>query len=117
MTTENKFVDVNGAQVMDLTNKPIHCRPLALVDLDVLVKITYHLGKGSMRTIQRGLLSEIRDVDPYKSDSLEALVHICDEFVAFHNTVNLIQKIEHPLNAKPSEKVSKANLDDIGDEC
>ena len=34
MNNEPKFIDVKGAQVMDLT--PDYERPLALVDLDVL---------------------------------------------------------------------------------
>ena len=40
-----KFVDVNGNQVMDLT--PDMNRALALVDLDVLIKLTSYLGKSN----------------------------------------------------------------------
>lgn len=102
---EEKFIDVNGAQVMDLT--PDYDRPLALVDLDVLVKITSHLGKGNMRSIKQGLISELKDVESYGNENcLKELVHICSEFTAFHKTVNLIQEITHPLN------VTKHNLDD-----
>jgi len=114
MTTENKYVDVNGAQVMDLT--PNHCRPLALVDLDVLIRLTSNLSKSNVYGIRRNLLTDIRNTDAESEDCLQNIVHICDEFVAFHNTVNLIKEIEHPLNVKPS-KISKADLDNIGDEC
>ena len=101
---EEKFIDVNGAQVMDLT--PDYDRPLALVDLDVLVKITSHLGKGNARSIKQGLISELREVECYDKDCLQSLVNIASEFVAFHKTVNLIQEITHPLN------VVKHQLDD-----
>ncbi len=105
MNREEKFIDVNGAQVMDLT--PDMQRKLALVDLDVLVKITSHLGKGNMRSIKRGLTSELNEIENYSNENcLKELVHICSEFVAFHNTVNLIQEIKHPMN------VTKHQLDD-----
>ena len=42
MNKEEKFVDVNGFQVMDLT--PDMHRAFALVDLEVLVKLTSYLG-------------------------------------------------------------------------
>ncbi len=105
MNREEKFIDVNGAQVMDLT--PDMQRKLALVDLDVLVKITSHLGKGNMRSIKRGLTSELNEIETYSNENcLKELVHICSEFIAFHKTVNLIQEIKHPMN------VTKHQLDE-----
>ena len=102
-----KFVDVNGFQVMDLT--PDMNRALALVDLEVLIKLSSYLGKASIRTIKYDLVEELRGVSPSTGgdkDALQKLVWICDEFVAFHKTVNLIKEIEHPLN------VTKHQLDD-----
>lgn len=119
MTTERKYVDVNGAQVMDLT--PDLDRPLALVDLDVLIKLTSNLGRANAYKIQRDLISDIRNVDTTSRDdskeSLQELVHICSEFMAFHRTVNLIQEINKPDNVEPPKvigKISKADLDDMG---
>ena len=105
-----KFVDVNGIQVMDLT--PDMNRALALVDLDVLVKLTSYLGKASFRTIRHDLVEELRGVSLSTGNvgALQKLVHICDEFSAFHKTVNLIKEIEHPCN------VTKHQLDDVDDE-
>ena len=103
--TTEKFVDINGAQVMDLT--PDYNRPLALVDLDVLIKITSYLGKSNVYQVKRDLLHDLRNVDTeHGKESLQSLVHIASEFVAFHNTVNLIQEINNPLN------VVKHQLDD-----
>lgn len=41
-----KFIDVNGQQVVDLT--PNYERPLALVDMDVLHKLTALLPKADL---------------------------------------------------------------------
>ena len=107
MSKEEKFVDVNGFQVMDLT--PDMHRALALVDLDVLVKLTSYLGKASIRNIKHDLVEELRNVHPSTGgdkDALQKLVWICYEFVAFHKTVNLIKEVKHPMN------VTKHQLDD-----
>ena len=97
-----KFVDVNGNQVMDLT--PDMNRALALVDLDVLIKLTSYLGKSNVYEVKRDLLYLLRQVDSNGGkESLQALVDIASEFVAFHNTVNLIQEINHPLNVTKHE--------------
>ncbi len=104
--TTEKFVDVNGFQVMDLT--PDMHRALALVDLEVLVKLTSYIGKASFRTIRHDLVEELRDANSDKNGAtpLQQLVHICEEFTAFHKTVNLIKEVKHPLN------VTKHQLDD-----
>lgn len=113
MTTEQKFVDVNGVQVMDLT--PDLNRKLALVDLDVLIRLTSDLGKTNAYSVKRNLINELREVDTDNGkESLQTLVHIASEFVAFHKTVNLIQEINHPLNAyEPSKQMSEADLDEV----
>jgi hypothetical protein len=112
-----KFIDVNGFQVMDLT--PDMSRALALVDLDVLVKLTSYLGKTSFRTIRHDLVEELRSVSLSTGDvgALEKLVHICDEFTAFHKTVNLIKEVEHPMNVTKhqldDEPITGTNLSDL----
>lgn len=112
-----KFVDVNGFQVMDLT--PDMHRALALVDLDVLVKLTSYLGKASIRNIKHDLVEELRGVSPSTGDvgALQKLVHICDEFSAFHKTVNLIQEVAHPMNVTKhqldDEPITGTNLSDL----
>ena len=113
-----KFVDVNGFQVMDLT--PDMNRALALVDLDVLIKLTSYLGKASIRNIKHDLVQELRDVSPSTGsdkDALQKLVHICDEFAAFHKTVNLIREVKHPMNVikhqLDDEPITGTNLSDL----
>ena len=118
MNKEEKFVDVNGFQVMDLT--PDMNRALALVDLEVLIKLSSYLGKASIRNIKHDLVEELRSVSPSAGgdkDALQKLVWICDEFVAFHKTVNLIKEIEHPLNVTrhqlDDEPITGTNLSDL----
>ena len=112
-----KFIDVNGFQVMDLT--PDMSRALALVDLDVLIKLTSYLGKASFRTIKHDLVEELRSVSLSTGDvgALQKLVHICDEFSAFHKTVNIIQEINHPMNVTKhqldDEPITGTNLSDL----
>lgn len=112
-----KFVDVNGFQVMDLT--PDMHRALALVDLDVLVKLTSYLETANVYTISSELREEIRSVTKSKDnkEALQAMVHICAEFVAFHKTVNLIKEVEHPMNVikhqLDDEPVTGTNLGDL----
>ena len=111
-----KFVDVNGNQVMDLT--PDMNRALALVDLDVLIKLTSYLATSNVYEVKRDLLFSLRNVDTDNGkESLQALVHIASEFVAFHNTVNLIQEINNPLNVVKhqldDEPITGTNLNEV----
>ena len=114
---ETKFVDLNGFQVMDLT--PDMNRPLALVDLDVLIKLTSDLSRTNAYKIKNTLISDIRNVDTTRDDAKEALqemVHICSEFVAFHKTVNLIQEINKPDDVERPKvvgRISRTDLDEV----
>tara|TARA_R110000868_G_scaffold38320_1_gene134313 strand:+ start:4112 stop:4435 length:324 start_codon:yes stop_codon:yes gene_type:complete len=83
---ETKFFDLNGEQVADLT--PNHERPLALVDLEVLGKLTDLLKTSDLFSIKRALKSLIND-----ANDIEKYVSILDAEVAFHKTVNLIQEV------------------------
>jgi hypothetical protein len=83
---EQKFIDINGNQVMDLT--PDYNRPLALVDLQVLNKLTDLLGKKPFSTIRHELRSKIMN-----TENLEELVQVTEDFTAFHQSVNLIKKV------------------------
>ena len=116
--TTEKFVDVNGFKVMDLT--PDMHRALALVDLHVLVKLASYLGKASIRNIKHDLVEELRNVHPSTGgdkDALQKLVYICEEFTAFHKTVNLIKEVKHPMNVikhqLDDEPVTETNLEDL----
>jgi hypothetical protein len=83
---EQKFIDINGNQVMDLT--PDYNRPLALVDLQVLNKLTDLLGKTDFSSIRHGLRNKIMN-----TKSLEELVQVTEDFTAFHQSVNLIREV------------------------
>ena len=84
-----KFVDVNGAQVMDLT--PNHDRPLAIVDLKVLKALSEYLPKGDVSEIIEAHVVRLRN-----SGNLTNAIEVSKEFVAFHETVNLIKEVEIP---------------------
>ena len=81
-----KFVDINGNQVMDLT--PDFNRPLALVDITVLNKLTELLPKADFGQIRHSFREQIMT-----STNLEQLVQTCEDFVSFHRSVNLIREV------------------------
>ena len=81
-----KFIDVNGQQVVDLT--PNYERPLALVDMDVLHRLTKLLPKTDLNEIKRSLKVKIS-----AARSVEDMVLACEEFTAFNTSVNLIKEV------------------------
>jgi hypothetical protein len=97
MVEDIKWIDINGAQVVDVT--PDHHRELALVDLEVLNKLTELLPIGDLYEIKKGLKEKI-----VSARSIEAIVKVCDDFAAFHRTVNLIQKVNVHLHTPAGEE-------------
>jgi hypothetical protein len=81
-----KFVDINGNQVIDLT--PDYNRPLALVDITVLNKLTELLPKADFGQIRHSFREQIMT-----NTNLEQLVQTCEDFVSFHRSVNLIREV------------------------
>ena len=100
MNQEVKFVEVKGEQVMDLT--PDYERPLALVDLDVLKRLTKLLPTANIYDIKHDMMSKLSDVQ-----SIEEYVVILSEELAFHTTVNLINEV----NKSEVNVVGKIDLD------
>lgn len=80
------YVNIEGNQVIDLT--PDYNRPLALVDLQVLNKLTELLPKADFGGIRHGLRERIMN-----TQDLAQLVEACEDFVSFHRSVNLIREI------------------------
>ena len=81
-----KYVNIEGNQVIDLT--PDYNRPLALVDITVLNKLTQLLPKGDFNSIRHNFREQIMN-----TNNLEQLVQTSEDFIAFHRTVNLIREI------------------------
>lgn len=112
MVQETKCINIDGNQVIDLT--PDYNRPLALVDLTVLSKLTDLLPKGDFGSIRHGLRGQIMD-----TNNLEELVKVAEDFVTFHNSVNLIREVSsRELNTKEQETtkprvVGKIDLGDL----
>ena len=112
MVQETKCINIDGNQVIDLT--PDYNRPLALVDLTVLSKLTDLLPKGDFSSIRHGLRGQIMD-----TNNLEELVKVAEDFVTFHNSVNLIREVSsRELNTKEQETtkprvVGKIDLGDL----
>jgi hypothetical protein len=100
MNQEVKFVEVKGEQVMDLT--PDYERPLALVDLDVLKRLTKLLPTANIYDVTQGMISNLRDVQ-----SIKEYVATLSEELAFHTTVNLINEV----NKSEVNVVGKIDLD------
>ena len=80
------YVNIEGNQVIDLT--PDYNRPLALVDLTVLNKLTELLPKSDFSSIRHNFREQIMN-----TSNLEQLVQASEDFIAFHRTVNLIREI------------------------
>ena len=80
------YVNIEGNQVIDLT--PDYNRPLALVDITVLNKLTQLLPKGDFNSIRHNFREQIMN-----TVNLEQLVQTSEDFIAFHRTVNLIREI------------------------
>lgn len=112
MVQETKCINIDGNQVIDLT--PDYNRPLALVDLTVLNKLTDLLPKGNFNSIRHSLRERIMN-----TDNLEELVKVSEDFVTFHNSVNLIREVSsRELNPKEQETeepkvVCKVSLEDL----
>ena len=113
MVQETKCINIDGNQVIDLT--PDYNRPLALVDLTVLNKLTDLLPKGNFTSIRHGLRGQIMN-----TNNLQELVKVAEDFVTFHNSVNLIREVSsRELNTKEQEttepkvigKIDLGNLD------
>ena len=81
-----KYINIEGNQVIDLT--PDYNRPLALVDITVLNKLTQLLPKGDFNSIRHNFREQIMN-----TINLEQLVQTSEDFIAFHRTVNLIREI------------------------
>jgi hypothetical protein len=109
-----KYVNIEGNQVIDLT--PDYNRPLALVDITVLNKLTQLLPKGDFGSIRHNFREQIM-----KTSNLEELVQASEDFIAFHRTVNLIREIvAGDVNQIQEEELPRVvghiDLDDI-DTC
>ena len=91
MEEKIKFIDVNGQQVVDLT--PDYEIALALVDMDVLHRLTALLPKADLHEIKRGLKVKIS-----AARSIEDMIDMWEDFIAFHKSVNLIQEVFIELN-------------------
>lgn len=106
-----KYVNIEGNQVIDLT--PDFNRPLALVDITVLNKLTQLLPKGDFGSIRHNLREQIM-----KTGNLEQLVQVSEDFIAFHRTVNLIREIvagdvNQIQDPVPTKVVGKIEMEDI----
>ena len=110
---KNSF-EINGKQVIDFT--PDNAREVALVDLKVLKRLTEKLTSMSVDKIRHSLREQIMS-----TDDLNSLVEICEDFAAFHRSVNLIQSYEVTSNMDSCEEpevrvVGHIDMDDL-DTC
>ena len=83
-----KTIEFNGKQVIDFT--PGDARAMALVDLEVLKRLTNMLDKVSFTDTRHSLREKIMG-----TNDLSNLVSVCEDFVAFHKTVNMITEYSY----------------------
>ena len=112
---ENR-IEINGKQVIDFT--PDNAREIALVDLKVLKRLTEQFKTSSFDRIRHSLRETIM-----ATTDLDSLVEKCEDFAAFHRSVNLIQKFSFELtsdtescNESGVRVVGRIDLDDL-DTC
>jgi hypothetical protein len=109
----SRMIDFNNQQVLDVT--PDHNRPLALVDLTVLNKLTLLLQKDTFSNIRHNFREQIM-----QTNNLAELVEASEDFIAFHRTVNLIREVcqenVNQINDEPVRVLGHIDLDDI-DTC
>lgn len=110
---ENR-IEINGKQVIDFT--PDNAREIALVDLKVLRRLTEQFKTSSFEKIRHSLREQIM-----MTDNLETLVERCEDFAAFHRSVNLIQSYQDMSNMESCNEsgvrvVGRIDLDDL-DTC
>lgn len=114
----NNTFEFNGKQVIDFT--PDNAREIALVDLKVLRRLTEKLTSMSVDKIRHSLREQIMC-----TNDLSILVEICEDFAAFHRSVNLIQSYEvtsimesceDHMSKSKAQTVSDLDMDDL-DTC
>jgi hypothetical protein len=106
-----KTIEFNGKQVIDFT--PGDARAMALVDLEVLKRLTNMLDKVSFTDTRHSLREKIMG-----TNDLSNLVSVCEGFVAFHKSVNLIQEFEGCNWELTSEVVAdEEEYNPYGDPC
>jgi len=99
------YVAFNGHQVIDLT--PDYNRPLALVDLTVLNKLTLLLPKNNFSNIRHNFREQLMN-----TSNLEELVQVSEDFIAFHRTVNLIREITAE-NVNQIQEIEQQEIADL----
>ncbi len=99
------YVELNGQQVIDLT--PDYNRPLALVDLTVLNKLTLLLPKNNFSNIRHNFREQLMN-----TGNLEELVQVSEDFIAFHRTVNLIREITAE-NVNQIQEIEQQEIVDV----
>lgn len=99
---------IEGKEVINLT--PDFDRRLALVDFEVLNKIIEFLPTQGFSMFKTNLKMAIG-----RTEKLEEIVEICENFVAFHKTVNLIKEVclDCPKEIQKDEQPSEDMLDEV----
>ena len=110
----NNTIEINGKQVIDFT--PDNAREIALVDLKVLRRLTAQFKTSNFERIRHSLREQIMS-----TNDLNSLVEICEDFAAFHRSVNLIQSYEVTSSMDSCEEpevrvVGHIDMDDL-DTC
>lgn len=99
---------IEGKEVINLT--PDFDRRLALIDFEVLNKIIEFLPTQGFSMFKTNLKMAIG-----RTEKLEEIVEICENFVAFHKTVNLIKEVclDCPKEIQKDEQPSEDMLDEV----
>lgn len=105
METSNKPVTIklpNGQEVLDILNHKSG-GIAALVDFNVLKRLTRHLPQVNLEELQDEMVDKVR-----ATRSLKDMVDVMSDEVAFHKTVNLIDVIDPTLLEPKKEEAVAA---------
>ncbi len=105
---QSKFVDVDGQQVLVLT--PDYERPLAIVDLAVIKRLSSYLPKANLYDIRSAFIDTLNN-----ANDISEYVNVIAEELAFHKSVNLINEVDISESTKVIGKVplDETDLDDL----
>lgn len=98
---EQVLSSANGENIVSFV--PENSRAIAIVDLKVLKKLVKQLPSVPLTTIKNALANEILD-----TDTLNELMELLEDEIAFHKSVNDIQEFSAPKDDNGSREVSLA---------
>lgn len=98
-----KIINVNGVNLVDFT--PQDDQPKGIVHIKTIQRLAQFLPEVPIKEHHDQLVGELK---PHQHD-LNGLLQVCKDFVAFHETVNLIKEY-NPEEPVEGDYVDESNM-------